>query len=252
MSHSSRRRWITSAIAATAGVSGIAVAARIARHHGLIPPDSGTLYGTGATLTYAAQRLITSHALAREFPRSQMSPAPFVNGPPYQAEDYKRHQAAGFSSWRLAVDGLVARPGNFSLDQLRSCPASTHITALTCEEGWSYIAEWTGVPLAHILQLAGAAPHAKFVVYSSIEPGWWDSIDMADALHPQTLIAHTLNREPLPTGNGGPLRLRLPRQLGYKSLKYLTRLTVTDNLQSFGKGLGSAGPEAGYSWYAGI
>jgi DMSO/TMAO reductase YedYZ molybdopterin-dependent catalytic subunit len=98
----------------------------------------------------------------------------------------------------------------------------------------------------------GILPQAKYVVYFSVQPGWWDSIDMADALHPQTLLSYGMNGGALPIGNGGPMRVRVPRQLGYKSVKYVTRLTVTDSLKRFGKGLGSASPESGYSWYAGI
>ena len=123
---------------------------------------------------------------------------------------------------------------------------------IACEEGWSYIAEWSGVPLAHVLNLVGALPQARYVVYRSFQPGWWDSIDMADALHPQTLLAVGMNGGELPVPFGGPLRLRVPRQLGYKNVKYITRLTLTDNLKQFGKGLGSAAPEGGYAWYAGI
>ena len=121
-----------------------------------------------------------------------------------------------------------------------------------CEEGWTYIAEWTGVPLSHILERVGALPQVRYVVYRSIQPDWWESIDMADALHPQTLVTHRMNGADLPVPFGGPLRLRVPRQLGYKSVKYITRLTLTDDLKKFGKGLGSASPEGGYAWYAGI
>jgi DMSO/TMAO reductase YedYZ molybdopterin-dependent catalytic subunit len=108
------------------------------------------------------------------------------------------------------------------------------------------------VPLAHILDLAGTLPQARYVVYRSFQPACWESIDMADALHPQTLVAYGMNGGELPVSFGGPLRLRVPRQLGYKSVKYITRLTVTDNLRAFGKGLGGANPEDGYAWYAGV
>jgi len=123
---------------------------------------------------------------------------------------------------------------------------------IQCEEGWSYIAEWTGAPLSHILELAGVLPKVRYVVYHSIQTDWWESIDMADALHPQTLLAYGMNGGELPIGFGGPLRMRVARQLGYKNVKYITRLTLTDNLKQFGKGLGSASPEGGYAWYAGI
>jgi DMSO/TMAO reductase YedYZ molybdopterin-dependent catalytic subunit len=190
--------------------------------------------------------------MAREFDRSQISKPPFANGKPPRDEAYKKHEAAGFADWRLRIDGLVARPATFSLAELRSFPSRSQITHLACEEGWSFIAEWTGVPLSHVLNLAGALPQARYVAYFSAQRGWWDSIDMADAWHPQTLLTYGMNGADLPVGHGAPIRMRLPRQLGYKSVKYLTHLTVTDSIKGFGKGLGSAAPEEGYSWYAGI
>jgi len=252
MSNLSRRKLITTGLAATAGASGLAMAAKLADRYGLIPPDHGGIYGAGETLTYACQRLLTRHSLAREFPRGQISKTPVANGKPPEDEAFKRLQAAGFADWRLAVDGMVARPASFSLAELKSYPSRSQITHLACEEGWSFIAEWIGVPLAHVLDVVGILPQARYVVYSSIQRGWWDSVDMADALHPQTLVTYGMNGGDLPVGHGGPLRLRVPRQLGYKNVKYITRLTVTDSLRAFGKGLGSAPPEGGYAWYAGI
>jgi DMSO/TMAO reductase YedYZ molybdopterin-dependent catalytic subunit len=252
MSDLSRRKLITTGLAAAAGVTGLGVAARLAQEYGLVPPDHGGIYGIGETLTYASQRLLTRHSLAREFSRRQISKRPVPNEMPPLREAYKRLQAGGFADWRLSVDGMVTRPGTYSLAQLKSYPSRSQITQLACEEGWSYIAEWTGVPLSHVLELVGVQPQARYVAYFSIDPDWWDSIDMADALHPQTFLAYGLNGEELPVGNGGPLRLRLPRQLGYKSVKFITHMKVTDSLKGFGKGLGSAAPEAGYAWYAGI
>ena len=253
---STRRKLITAGLTAAAGASGLAVAAKLAAkladRYGLIPPDHGGLYGPGETLTYAAHRLLGTHSLAREFPRHLISKTPFANGHPPQDEAFLRHQAAEFTNWRLTVEGLVARPASFSLADLKLHPSRSQITHLACEEGWSFIAEWTGVPLSHVLNLAGVLPQAKYVVYSSIQPGWWDSLDLDEARHRQTLVTYAMNGNDLPIGHGGPLRLRVPRQLGYKSVKYLTRLTVTDSLATFGKGLGSGAPEAGYSWYAGI
>lgn len=248
-----RRRLITTGLAAAAGASGLAAADVLAKRYGLIPPDSAGPYGPGETLTYAAQRILTSHSMAREFPRSEISNPPFANPvEPPLGDDFKRLQNGGFADWRLAVNGMVARPALFSLAQLKSYPSSSQITHMACEEGWSYIAEWIGVPLSHILNLAGVLPKARYVVYFSIQRDWWDSIDMAEAMHPQTLVAYGLNGGELPVGNGGPLRLRIPRQLGYKSVKFITRLTVTDDLKRFGQGLGSTAPEQGYAWYAGI
>jgi DMSO/TMAO reductase YedYZ molybdopterin-dependent catalytic subunit len=252
MSNLSRRKLIAAGIATAAGASGLAVAGGVAKRYGLIPPDAGGLYGAGETLTYAAQRILTNHSMAREFSPSQISNPPFANPVAPPTEEFKRLQAGGFTGWRLAVDGLVARPASFSVADLKSQPSRSQITHLACEEGWSYIAQWTGVPLSCVLDLVGVRPEAKYVVYFSIERDWWDSIDMADALHPQTLIAHGMNGGELPVAQGGPLRMRVPRQLGYKNVKYITRLTLTDDLKRFGQGLGSASPEGGYAWYAGI
>ena len=252
MSDLSRRKLIISGLAATAGASGLAVAARLAQKYGLVPPDHAGIYGLGETLSYASQRLLTRHSLAREFSRSQISPRPFPNEIDPPTEEFKRLQAGGFADWRLSVDGMVAEPGSFSIADLKSYPSRSHITELACEEGWSYIAEWIGVPLSHVLNLVGVLPQASYVVYISMEPGSWDSIDMADALHPQTFLCYGMNGSDLPVPHGGPLRMRLPRQLGYKNVKFINHLTVTDNLKKFGKGLGSAAAEAGYAWYVGI
>jgi DMSO/TMAO reductase YedYZ molybdopterin-dependent catalytic subunit len=147
---------------------------------------------------------------------------------------------------------MVHQPASFSIADLKNCPSRSHITELACEEGWSYIAEWIGVPLSHLLHLVGVHPQARYVVYVSMEPDTWDSIDMADALHPQTFLCYGMNGSDLPVPHGGPLRMRLPRQVGYKSKKFITHLTVTDNLKRFGKGLGCVDAEYGYAWYAGI
>lgn len=244
MSMLSRRQLITTAVAGTAGVSGLAVAARLAKRYGLIPPDYGSIYGPGETLTYAAQRLLTRHAMAREFSRDQISAKPFANGRPLHTEEFKRLEADGFTGWRLTVGGMVAHPASFSLAELRRYPSRSQITHLACEEGWSFIAEWFGVPLSHVLNIVGVLPQAKYVIYTSLQRGWGGSIDMADALHPQTFLTYGMNGGDLPVGHGGPLRLRVPRQLGYKNVKYITHLTVTDSPKGLAGG--------GYAWYAGI
>ena len=248
----SRRKLITTGLAATAGAAGLATAARVAQRYGLIPPDHAGFYGPGTTLTYAAQRLLTTHSLAREFPRSMVSKAPFANATAPPNDLFKRHQASGFADWRLAVDGTVRHPGSLSLADLKSLPTRSQITEVACEEGWSYIAEWIGTPLVDVLHAVGISPQARYLVYFSIDSDWWDSIDMADAVHPQTLLTWGMNDGDLPVPFGGPLRLRVPRQLGYKSVKYITRLTAAASLKGFGSGLGSSEPDAGYSWYAGV
>jgi DMSO/TMAO reductase YedYZ molybdopterin-dependent catalytic subunit len=248
----SRRKLITTGVAAVAGVAGLAAADRIARRYGLIPPDGRGIYGAGETLTYAAQRLLTRHSMAREFPRSMISEKPFGNEIAKPSDAFKRLQAAGFVDWRLTVDGLVDHPTAFSLADLKTLPTHSQITEVVCEEGWSYVAEWIGTPLSGVLHEVGVHPQARYAVYYSIEPDWWESVDMADALHPQTFLTMGMNNGDLPVQFGGPLRLRVPRQLGYKSVKFITHITVTDSMKKFGKGLGSASPEGGYAWYAGI
>jgi DMSO/TMAO reductase YedYZ molybdopterin-dependent catalytic subunit len=252
MSPISRRKLLTGGTAAVAGIAGLAAADRIARRYGLIPPDGRGVYGPGETLTYAAQRLITSHALAREFPRGMISKTPFMNETAPKTDEFKRYQAAGFRDWRLVVDGMVEHPLSLSVADLQAMAKRSQITEVVCEEGWSYVAEWIGTPLSAVLQEAGTLPGTRYIVYRAIEKDWWESIDMADALHPQTILTWGMNDGDLPVGFGAPIRMRVPRQLGYKSVKYLTHITATDSMKKFGKGLGSASPEAGYSWYAGI
>jgi DMSO/TMAO reductase YedYZ molybdopterin-dependent catalytic subunit len=252
MSAVSRRAMIRRGLAAAAGLSGLGVAERIADRYGLVPPDSGGIYGPGETLTYAVQRLLTGHSPAREFSRSQISNPPFANETAPPSDHFKRLQADNFKDWRLSIEGLVAQPASLSLNDVKRFPARRQITEVVCEEGWSYVAEWIGTPLIDVLRAAGIMPQARYVVYFSIQRGWWDSIDMADALHPQTLLAYAMNDGDLPVAFGGPLRLRVPRQLGYKSVKYIIRLAATDDLKRFGKGLGSGAAQGGYAWYAGI
>lgn len=252
MNRMTRRKLMTAGLAAAAGASGLMVADRLARRYGLMPPDDGGIYGPGEALTYACQRLLTRHSLAREFPRSMISKTPFANATDTLSEEFKRQEADGFSGWRLKVDGMVARPGLFSVADLRSLGVRSQITEVACEEGWSYIAEWIGTPLSRVLHEVGIHPQARYVVYFSNQQDWWDSIDMGDALHPQTLLTWGMNNGDLPVGFGGPLRMRVPRQLGYKSVKFITRITATDSMKKFGTGLGSPEPEFGYAWYAGI
>jgi DMSO/TMAO reductase YedYZ molybdopterin-dependent catalytic subunit len=251
MSPLSRRTLLTAGIAAAAG-SIAATASTFGRRFGLVPPDAGGLFGPGETLTYAAHRLVGRRAMAREFPRGMMSARPFANSVRARDEAFLAHQAAGFTTWRLAVEGLVEHPASLSLADLRGMPVRRQITEISCEEGWSYIAEWIGTPLAAVLDAAGVKPSARYIVYRSHDRNAWDSIDLDEAAHPQTLVAWGMNGGELPVRFGGPLRMRVPRQLGYKSTKYINRVIVTDSLEAFGTGKGSADAEGGYSWYAGI
>jgi len=244
-----RRRMLLGAFGVGGSLAGIVAADRIAKRYNLIPPDCRGVYGPGETLTYAASRVVVGDAPAREFSRSMISKTPFLNevAPPNDA--YKKLQASG---WKLTVDGMVAHPLTLTLADLRAMAVGRQITEVSCEEGWSYVAEWIGTPLRGVLNEAGVLPQARYIVYRSTDTNWWDSLDMAEAHHPQTLLTWGMNDGDLPIGFGGPLRMRVPRQLGYKSIKYIASLTATDSMKGFGKGLGSASPEAGYSWFAGI
>jgi DMSO/TMAO reductase YedYZ molybdopterin-dependent catalytic subunit len=249
-----RRRFITAGLATAAGASGVGAAVYFADRYGLIPPDHTGIIGIGETLTYATQRLVTSgHSLAREFKHSDISKVAPVNGPHPVDEKYRALLADGFKDWRLSVEGLVARPVSFSLEELKRLPAESHILLHACEEGWSYIAEWTGVRLATVLDLVSARPESRYVVFEpfanpnqrrTVVRVLWDSIDMADALHPQTLLAYGMNGEALAADHGAPVRLRLGRHLGYKNTKYLSRIIVTNDRDFYRKGRGT--------WYGGI
>jgi DMSO/TMAO reductase YedYZ molybdopterin-dependent catalytic subunit len=234
---------------AAAGAGSLALAQRF----GFIPPDHTTLFGVGETLTYAAHRvLLASQPLAREFDRRAISTNfPAINTVLPDSETYRTDMAHGFADWRLTIDGLVSRPTELSLADLRRFVSRTQITLHACEQGWTAIAEWTGVPLSTVLEHAGILPQARFVFFTTVDD-WWDSLDMADALHPQTLLAYGMNGRDLPVPHGAPVRLRVERQIGYKNLKYLTGITVTDSTKDWGEGLGAQGAEHGYSWYAGI
>lgn len=245
-----RRTLVTAGLVTVAGASGVGAAAR----YGFIPPDYGTLFGAGETLTYATQRLLTSgNSLAREFKRSEISKVPIVNGPAPPDEAFRRLAANGFKDWRLQIEGLIGRPASFALEELRNMPSESHILLHACEQGWSYIAEWTGVQLSHVLGLVKAKPEARYVVFMPYPNTQqttgrirveWESIDMADALHPQTLLAYGMNGEVLPADFGAPLRLRMGRQIGWKNTKYLQRIIVTDRMDLYRKGTGT--------WYGGI
>ena len=248
----SRRKLITTGLATAAGVSGLAVADHLAHRFGLIPPDAEGFYGLSNTLTYAAQRLLMfHHPLAREFNRSEISKVFPVKGQPPLSDQYRRMLRDKFEDWRLTVDGMVARPTSFSLAELKQMPSVSQVTLHACEQGWSYIAEWTGVRLSHVLDLVGIRPQAKYVAIFTFDKVW-DTMDMFDAWHPQTLIAYGMNQQELPAPHGAPVRLRVARQVGYKNVKFLSHLIVTDNAKQYGKGLGGKAPEGGWAWYGGI
>src|ERR1700730_14401435 len=224
-------------------------------------PSLGKLLDEGAdALTYNVQRLVMyDNALAREFHEADLSPVFRSNGSTMvESEAYQQLLATYFASWQLAVGGLVASPLQLSLAALRRLPSRTQITRHDCVDGWSAIGKWTGVTLTSVLRLAGILPAARYVVFhcadrgERVEDRYYESVDMVDAFHPQTILAYELNGAPLPVANGAPLRLRVERQLGYKHAKYLMRIEVVERLDQIGDGKGSYWADRGYDWYAGI
>lgn len=213
------------------------------------PPTYGNVLRMGDLLTYKAHRLLLpAHSLAREYDYSDISSVPAIGTTNPGDPVYQQLLANRFADWRLVVEGSVARPRAFSLDELQRMPSRTQITRHTCEEGWSAIAQWTGVPLRTVLEAAGVRSSARYVQYYAYD-GWNDGIDMLDALHPQTILAYGMNGRDLPISHGAPIRLRVEKQLGYKSMKFLRRIVVTDHFDDHGKrGL----IQNGWSWYAGI
>jgi DMSO/TMAO reductase YedYZ molybdopterin-dependent catalytic subunit len=216
-------------------------------------------------LTQRVQRaLLRPGGLARQYGPSDISEVFRANGsqdannlPP----GYVERAEAGFADWRLQVDGLVMNPMAFSLTDLRTLPARTQITRHDCVEGWSCIGGWTGPQLSAILDRVGLRPEARFVVFHCADElprymdganAYYESVDLIDAFHPQTILAYEMNGVPLPLAHGAPLRLRLERQLGYKMAKFLTRIEVVDQFDHIGRGRGGSWEDDGYEWYAGI
>ncbi|WP_156679043.1 molybdopterin-dependent oxidoreductase [Sphingomonas profundi] len=213
----------------------------------------------GEALTMRAQRLVTNRgALAPEFDAAQRSPVFRANGTRRPSSPaYAAHAAANFADWRLAVDGRVARPQNFSLAQIGTMPARTQITRHDCVEGWSAIGQWTGVPLKLLLDQAGLRPDARYIVFHCADDygagRYYESIDLVDAFHPQTILAWGLNGRRLPVENGAPLRLRVERMLGYKHAKYVERIEAVASLAGVGGGRGGYWEDTNdYEWYAGV
>ena len=226
-------------------------------------PDFEEFLSSAEWLTYRVQRLLDGgHALAREFTPADLSPVFKVNGTRMpEGEEYAALRESNFADWRLRVEGLVGNPLELSLTDLQKLPQRTQITRHDCVEGWSAIGKWQGVPLAVVLQRATLLPAARFVVFHCADVleqtldgtgQYYESIDLIDAFHPQTILAHSLNDALLAIGHGAPLRLRVERQLGYKHAKYVMRIEVTDRLDKLGRGRGGFWPDRGYEWYAGI
>jgi DMSO/TMAO reductase YedYZ molybdopterin-dependent catalytic subunit len=226
-------------------------------------PQVRDMLGSAEGLTMRVQRfLLSADTLAREFAEADISPDFRANGTTNPAgADYRALAATGFADWRLKVGGLVERPTEFSLDDLRTMPARTQITRHDCVEGWSSIGKWTGVQLSRVLDQVGLKPEARYIVSTCADElgrsldgnnRYYESIDLFDASHPQTILAYQMNDQVLPIAPGAPLRMRVERQLGYKMAKYIMQIDAVDSLATIGRGNGGYWPDRGYDWYAGI
>ena len=255
--HISRRRFLT-------GIGASAAALALAGCDDLsqAPWFRDTL-SAGEDVTFQVQRFFLSpDSLAREFSESDISSDFRANGSTNPDDpDYVALAGNGFADWRLSVGGLVDQPGDYSLAALRDMPSRTQITRHDCVEGWSSIGKWKGVQLARLLEQAGLRPQARFIVFTcadqlgrSLDGGnrYYESIDLRDAFHPQTILAYEMNDQVLPIAHGAPIRLRVERQLGYKMAKYVMKIDAVETLSGLGRGNGGYWPDRGYEWYAGI
>ena len=250
-----RRHWLTGAVATAAtallsacGQAGTSLAEQARR--------------MGEGLTRRTQRLlIPRDALAPTYSRAEISPDFKANGSiSPRAADYRALRDNDFADYRLVIDGLVERPLSLSLAELRTRPAQSQITKHDCVEGWTSIGEWTGVRLETLLEEAGLKPEARYIVFhcfdalTQTEDGerYYESIDLIDARHPQTILAWAMNGAALPVPHGAPLRLRVERQLGYKHAKYIRRIEAVESFAHIGGGKGGYWEDRGYEWYAGI
>jgi DMSO/TMAO reductase YedYZ molybdopterin-dependent catalytic subunit len=217
--------------------------------------------GLGEKVTYKMQRLaMPRKAMAQEFPAADLSPQFRSNGTSMPNNPmYRTLAARGFADYRLRIGGLVERPLALSLADIRMFPSRTQITRHDCVEGWSAIGKWKGARLSALLETVNLKPNARYVVFHCADPMeedsnsfYYESVDLEDAFHPQTILAYELNDLPLPAENGAPLRLRLERQLGYKMAKYVMSLEIVETFSRIAGGKGGYWEDNGYEWYAGI
>ncbi len=231
---------------------------------------ANNLLGDVEVLTRRAQRLFAgSHALAPEYAKADISSLFRPNGTLNPGtNDYNIHLASGFRDWIVPVGGLVETPLKLSVADIRKLPPRVQITRHDCVEGWSCIGEWKGTPLGPILAMAKPKPEARFVVFYCADPMgaedidaqgnfiprpfYYESLDLLEATHPQTILAYELNGQVLPVEHGAPLRLRAERQLGYKMPKYVQRIELVERFDHIGGGKGGYWEDQGYQWYAGI
>ena len=213
----------------------------------------------GQWLSLKTHRLLLAHQpLVREYKLADISPDFPPNGTEMPAGfGYFEMMISQFANWRLKVDGLVRKPLALSLNEIKELPARTQVTQHNCDEGWTAIGQWTGVPLSRVLQMAELAPEARYIVFHCLDEMtrgafYYESIDLFDALHPQTILAYGMNGNALPVRHGAPLRLRVERHVGYKHAKYVTRIEAVERLDRIGRGKGGFWEDRGYQWYGGL
>jgi len=215
------------------------------------------------SLTYQAQRLLGGEqALSATYDESEIQQPQRPNGSTDpQTSDYLALKANDFADYKFRVTGLVENELSFSLAELRNMPAQSQVTRHDCVEGWSVIAKWTGTRLGPLLDQAKLKPNARFVVYHCFDTmggglsgpeAYYESSDLMDAYHPQTILAYGLNNATLPISNGAPVRVRIERALGYKQAKYVHTVELVDSFTKFGQGQGGYWEDHGYDWYGGI
>jgi len=254
--HSGRRRVLRGALAA-AGTMFLSACDKLSHNQSFV-----NLLKSAEHLSRSAQKAVTGRkAMAQEFTEADIAPSFRSNGTlmPTGAS-YRALMTNGFADWKLEVGGLVEKPAAFSLAELRAMPSRTQITRHDCVEGWSAIGKWKGVPLSHLLEQVKPLPQAKYVVFrcaDAMEDGpndstYYESVDLDDAYHVQTVLAYDLNAAPLPISNGAPLRARIERQLGYKHAKYVMRIELVESFDKIRGGNGGYWEDEGYEWYAGI
>lgn len=212
---------------------------------------------SGEDLHRVTQRALGREALAREFSARDMSPVFRANGSREVADPgYRSQLSQGFASWSLRVEGLVERPLDLPLAALRQLPQRSQITRHDCVEGWSAIGQWKGPRVAHVLDLARLKAEARYIVFHCADvlygTPYYESVDLVDAFHPQTILAWEMNGRPLEERHGAPLRLRVERQLGYKHAKFVHRIEARASLDGLYGGKGGYWEDQGYQWYAGI
>lgn len=248
-----RRRFLRTTVMALGG-------ALVAGCDRISGSDTGVkVLEAGEAVSRRVQRLLSpSRALAKEYTEADISAVFKPNGS--TLPDTPAYQALlknGFADYRLRVDGQVQRPAALSIADLKVLGTRTQITRHDCVEGWSAIGKWTGTPLHAVLDHVSPKPSARFVVFHCFDnyeedTPYYESVDLDEARHPQTLLAYGLNGADLPVANGAPLRLRVERQLGYKQAKYIRRIELVDSFGDIGEGNGGYWEDNGYEWYAGI